>query len=108
MYILTCLQVREHNQHTLELQGAFENAKQALIIWNNIQSKIMCCILSCLQVREHNQQILELQGALEKAKQEEENRGGGAADAKRWTGVRNAPEARELLRTVFRIACDHK
>jgi hypothetical protein len=60
------------------------------------------------QVKEHNQQIEELQEAWEKAKQEEENRGGGAADAKRWTGVRNAVEARELLRTVFRIACDHK
>lgn len=60
------------------------------------------------QVKEHNQQIVELQAAWEKAKQEEENKGGGAADAKRWTGVRNAIEARELLRTVFRIACDHK
>eukprot|EP00983_Pelagomonas_calceolata_P114163 1160066-Pelagomonas_calceolata.AAC.7 len=60
-----------------------------------------------MQVKEHNQQIVELQAAWEKAKQEEENKGGGAADAKRWTGVRNAIEARELLRTVFRIACDH-
>ena len=68
----------------------------------------MYLFLNRAQVRDHNQQIVELQAAWEKAKQEEENKGGGAADAKRWTGVRNAIEARELLRTVFRIACDHK
>ena len=39
---------------------------------------------------------------------EEESRGGGAADVKRWNGLRTAIEARELLRTLFRIACDHK
>ena len=53
-------------------------------------------------------QIKELQSAWEAAKLEEENRGGGAADAKRWNGIRNVLESRELLRTLFRIACDHR
>ena len=61
-----------------------------------------------LQLEEHNSQIKELQAAWEAAKLEEESRGGGAADVKRWNGLRTAMEARELLRTLFRIACDHK
>ena len=60
------------------------------------------------QLSEHNAQIAELQAAWERAKAEEEGRGGGAADAKRWTGIRSAVEARDILRTVFRVACDHK
>ncbi|GAX80469.1 hypothetical protein CEUSTIGMA_g7908.t1 [Chlamydomonas eustigma] len=56
----------------------------------------------------HNVQIKELQAAWEAAKVEEESRGGGAVDAKRWNGVRNATEAKELLRSLFRVACDHK
>lgn len=31
-----------------------------------------------------------------------------AADVRRWTGVRTVVEARDLLRTVFRAACDHR
>ena len=60
------------------------------------------------QLEEHNLQIKDLQSAWEAAKLEEENRGGGAADVKRWNGIRNVIESRELLRTLFRIACDHK
>ena len=48
------------------------------------------------------------QAAWERAKSEEEGRGGGAADAKRWTLVRTIVEARELLKATFRLACDHK
>ena len=36
------------------------------------------------------------------------SQGGGAADAKRWTGIRTIIEARELLRTLFRLSCDQK
>jgi hypothetical protein len=61
-----------------------------------------------LQLWEHNAQIKELQAAWEAAKVEEESRGGGAADSKRWNGVRNVTEAKELLRSLFRAACDHK
>ena len=64
--------------------------------------------LVSVQLREHSQQIEELQAAWEGAKKEEEQRGGGAADSKRWVGVRTADEARDLLRTVFRVACDQK
>ena len=61
-----------------------------------------------LQLAEHNAQIVDLQAAWEQAKVEEEGKGGGAADAKRWTGVRGIVESRELLRTLFKVACDHK
>jgi len=50
----------------------------------------------------------ELQLQWERARQEEESRGAGAADVKRWTGIRNVVEGRELLRTLFKTACDHK
>ncbi len=60
------------------------------------------------QLADHNAQIQEYQAAWERAKSEEEGRGGGAVDAKRWLLVRGLPEARELLRSVFRVACDHK
>ena len=39
-----------------------------------------------------------------KAKAEEENRGQGAADARRWNGLRTIVEARALLKTAFRCA----
>jgi hypothetical protein len=50
----------------------------------------------------------ELQLQWERARQEEESRGAGAADARRWTGIRNVVEGRELLRTLFKVASDHK
>jgi hypothetical protein len=56
----------------------------------------------------HNASISELQGAWEAAKAQEEGRGGGAADGRRWGGARTLPEARELLRTLFKLASDHK
>ena len=39
-----------------------------------------------------------------KAKSDEENKGGGAADARRWNGLRNVVESRALLKTAFRTA----
>ena len=39
-----------------------------------------------------------------KAKSDEENKGGGAADARRGNGLRNVVEARALLKTAFRTA----
>ena len=64
--------------------------------------------LSSPQLTEHNSQIKELQAAWEAAKLEEEGRGGGAVDSKRWNGLRSVQESRELLRSLFRVACDHK
>jgi kinesin family protein 4/21/27 len=52
--------------------------------------------------------LQEWQNQWERAKQEEESRGAGAADVKRWTGVRTIVEARELLRSLFRLASDSK
>ncbi|KAG1655297.1 hypothetical protein FOA52_002456 [Chlamydomonas sp. UWO 241] len=60
------------------------------------------------ELAEHNAQICELQAAWEAAKLEEEERGGGAADAGRWVGVRNTEQHKDLLRTLFKVACDHK
>lgn len=45
---------------------------------------------------------------MERARLEEEARGAGAADVRRWTGVRNIVESREMLRCLFRLAGDHK
>lgn len=52
--------------------------------------------LCCLQ---------ELQEQWERARAEEQSRGAGAADVRRWTGIRNIVEAREMLRTLFISAC---
>lgn len=41
------------------------------------------------------------------ARTEDEARGGGAADARRWTALRTPVEARAMLKTVFRTAADH-
>ncbi len=49
-------------------------------------------------------QILLTQQQLMKAKSDEENKGGGAADARRWNGLRNVVESRALLKTAFRTA----
>ena len=59
----------------------------------------MLCVLSVLQ---------ELQEQWERARSDEQSRGAGAADVKRWTGIRNIVEARELLRTLFLSACAQK
>lgn len=101
-----------------------------------------------VEMEAHSKSIQELTMQLVKVKQGEEERGGGAADARRaraggrkvlvqqilrwpwwccpgacrctttppcplhqlrrWTSVRSAPEARALLRTVFRSASQHK
>ncbi|KAI8464754.1 MAG: hypothetical protein J3K34DRAFT_525930 [Monoraphidium minutum] len=59
-------------------------------------------------IEKHNDAIKELQAQWERARQEEESRGAGAADVRRWTGIRNVIEGRELLRTLFKVASDHK
>ena len=53
-------------------------------------------------------QILEMQQSLLRAKAEEEQKGQGAADARRWNGLRSVVEARAMLKTVFRTASIHK
>ncbi|KAL6746535.1 hypothetical protein V8C86DRAFT_2939694 [Haematococcus lacustris] len=57
---------------------------------------------------EHNNQIMELQRLWESSKSDEESKGGGAADVRRWSGIRSIVEARDLLRTIFRIASDQR
>jgi hypothetical protein len=52
--------------------------------------------------------LQELQEQWERARADEQSRGAGAADVKRWTGIRNIIEARELLRTLFMCACAQK
>lgn len=61
-----------------------------------------------MQVNAHNNAISDLQAQWEGAKADEEGRGGGAADARRWVGMRGVVEARELLRSLFRLASDLK
>lgn len=65
-------------------------------------------MLAPRQLLEHNNQIEELQRAWELAKADDEGRGAGAADVKRWAGIRHVTEAKELLKALFRTACDHK
>lgn len=50
----------------------------------------------------------ELQEQWERARADEQSRGAGAADVKRWTGIRNTVEARELLRTLFVAASSQR
>lgn len=52
--------------------------------------------------------LQELQKQWERARNDEQSRGAGAADVRRWTGIRNIVEARELLRTLFVSACSQK
>ncbi len=52
-------------------------------------------------------QIASVMAALMAAREEDEARGGGAADARRWTALRNTVEARAMLKTVFRAAAAH-
>lgn len=61
-----------------------------------------------MQISYHNGQINELQAQWERQKAEEESRGGGALDVRRWTGIKSAVEARELLRTLFRLSVEFK
>lgn len=60
------------------------------------------------KVAYHNAQVAELQAAWERQKAEEESRGGGAMDVRRWTGLRSVLESRELMRTLFRISVEAK
>ncbi|KAG2494778.1 hypothetical protein HYH03_007022 [Edaphochlamys debaryana] len=60
------------------------------------------------KVSYHNNQITELQAGWERQKAEEESRGQGAMDVRRWTGLKSVVECRELLRTLFRIAVESK
>ena len=59
-------------------------------------------------IERRNEAVKALQLQWERARQDEESRGAGAADVKRWTGIRNVVEGRELLRTLFRVASDQK
>jgi hypothetical protein len=52
--------------------------------------------------------LQELQEQCERARAEEQSRGAGAADVKRWTGIRNIVEAREMLRMLFVSACTQR
>lgn len=58
-----------------------------------------CCAV--LQINEYQLQLM-------KVRQSEEDKGGGAADARRWNGLRTIVEARAMLKTVFRSASQHK
>lgn len=59
-----------------------------------------CCAVCLL--------LQELQEQWERARAEEQSRGAGAADVRRWTGIRNIVEAREMLRTLFISACSQR
>lgn len=52
--------------------------------------------------------LQELQEQWERARAEEQSRGAGAADVRRWIGIRNTVEAREMLRTLFISACSQR
>ncbi len=52
-------------------------------------------------------QIGDVMARLCAARTEDEARGGGAADARRWTALRSPVESRAMLKTVFRAAADH-
>ncbi|GLC45179.1 hypothetical protein PLESTB_000427200 [Pleodorina starrii] len=56
----------------------------------------------------HNDQITEMQHNWERQKAEEESRGGGALDVRRWAGLRNVAECREVLRILFRMSVESK
>ncbi|GLI69654.1 hypothetical protein VaNZ11_014325 [Volvox africanus] len=60
------------------------------------------------KVAYHNEQITELQADWERQKTEEESRGGGALDIRRWAGLRTVSDCRELLRTLFRMSIESK
>lgn len=64
-----------------------------------IRNAVLLCFLGALQ---------ELQEQWERARAEEQSRGAGAADVRRWTGIRNIVEAREMLRTLFISACTQR
>lgn len=55
----------------------------------------------------HDGQIAGIMAALVAARGEDEARGGGAADPRRWTALRSTVEARAMLKTVFRAAAAH-
>lgn len=56
----------------------------------------------------HSNSIQDLQLQLVKARAEEEERGAGAADIKRWAGIPGGQAAQAMAVTVFRAATQHK
>ena len=56
----------------------------------------------------HGRQIQDVQLALVQARAKEEERGGGAADASRWSGVAESNEIRTMMTTLFRSASQYK
>ncbi len=53
-------------------------------------------------------QILEIQEALGRAKDADDARAGGAADPRRWTGLRTIVDARAMLKAVFQAAAQSR
>ena len=53
-------------------------------------------------------QILEIQEALGRAKDADDARAGGAADPRRWTGLRTVVDARAMLKAVFQAAAQSR
>ena len=51
---------------------------------------------------------MEIQQQLAKATAADEARGGGAADVRRWNGLRNVLHARSMLKIVFQSAAHSK
>jgi len=56
----------------------------------------------------HGRQIQEVQLALVQSRCREEERGGGAADNRRWASLPAPPEVHAVLTTVFRSASQYK
>lgn len=69
---------------------------------------MIACMHHTLTAAANTDVLQELQEQWERARNDEQSRGAGAADVKRWTGIRNIVEARELLRTLFVSACSQK
>lgn len=61
-----------------------------------------------VSAEKHGRQIQEVQLALVQARVREEERGGGAADASRWSGVSESSEIRTMMTTLFRSASQYK
>ena len=55
----------------------------------------------------HPSQIADVMARLCAARSEEEARGVGAANARRWNMLKSVVHARTMLKTVFRSAADH-
>ncbi len=104
---------QQHALPSLSLAAAMHNLlqHQAVVLLQCMPPSPLYPDLRLLlpaQIHEHSTKIQELQVQWQRAKTDEELNAGGAADLKRWTGIKVLAESRELLRTVFRVACDHK